>query len=104
VIFGVTHPAHYRVMFGGHVIRASRDTELDAAGTAAFMALLDALIELQGQKRIRIDDPMMQARYIWGAVHGIVMLTIAGKMGPNPPDAEDLARFGVDRMTAGLAV
>jgi AcrR family transcriptional regulator len=102
VTFGTTHPSHYRVMFGGYVAGAGKGSDLEEAGQAAFMALLDALVELQQQGLCRRDDPLMQARYVWGTVHGITMLLMAGRMGPQPPKADALATYTVDRLIAGL--
>jgi AcrR family transcriptional regulator len=102
VTFGTTHPSHYRVMFGGYVTRAEKGSDLDVAGQAAFMALLDALVDLQQHGLFRRDDPMMQARYVWGTVHGITMLLMAGKMGPEPPSADALAEYTVDRLIGAL--
>lgn len=102
VVFGTTHPAHYRVMFGGYVAGATRGSELEDAGQAAFRALLDALVELQQQGLCRRDDPLMQARYVWGTVHGITMLLMAGRMGPQPSQADALAAYTIDRLIAGL--
>src|SRR5919112_6552297 len=44
VRFAVVHPAHYRVMFGGHVRNAAPDSDLSAEGAGAFQVLVDALI------------------------------------------------------------
>ena len=102
VTFGVTHPAHYRVMFGGYLTGAAKGSDVSEAGAAAFMALQDALVELQGQGLIRRDAPMLQARYVWGTVHGVAMLLIAGKLGPPPADSDRLRAYTVDRLIAGL--
>jgi AcrR family transcriptional regulator len=102
VTFGTTHPAHYRVMFGGYITRAAKGSDLDVAGEAAFRALLDALVDLQEKGVFRRDDPMMQARYVWGTVHGITLLLMVGKMGPDPPSVETLAAYTIDRLIAAL--
>ena len=102
ITFGTTHPSHYRVMFGGHHSGAAKDADLELAGAAAFMALVDALVELQGQSLVHRDDPLMQARYVWATVHGVAMLMITGRMGAQPPVGDSLARYAVARLTAGL--
>jgi AcrR family transcriptional regulator len=102
IAFGTTHPSHYRVMFGGYVTGVAKGSDLDVAGQAAFMALVDALVDLQQQGIFRRDDPVMQARYVWGTVHGVTMLLMAGKMGPQPPAGETLAAYTIDRLIAAL--
>jgi AcrR family transcriptional regulator len=100
--FGTTHPSHYRVMFGGHHATAAKDADLELAGAAAFMALVDALVELQGLGLVQRDDPLMQARYVWATVHGVTMLLITERMGAQPTAGDTLARYSVARITAGL--
>ena len=46
VHFAVTHPSHYRVMFGGAVGAGDERSHGDA-GTDAFRVLLDAIVEQQ---------------------------------------------------------
>lgn len=101
VEFGTTHPAHYRVMFGGYVTHAARGSDLDEAGTAAFSALVDALVDLQQRGDFRRDDPGLQARYVWGTVHGITMLLLARRVGDGPA-VDTLTRYTLERLVAGL--
>jgi AcrR family transcriptional regulator len=102
VSFGTTHPSHYRVMFGGYITRAEKGSDVEVAGAAAFMALVEALLDLQRRGAIRSDEPLMQARYVWGTVHGITMLLMTGKIGPNPPSADEFAAYTIDRLIDGL--
>lgn len=104
VEFGTTHPAHYRVMFGGHVTRAPRGSELEQAGTAAFVALVDALVDLQQRAAFRSDDPALQARYVWGTVHGVTMLLMADKIRLDAPSFAPFVDYTLDRIVAGLRV
>ena len=66
--FAMANPSHYRVMFGGFVEGAPRDAELTREATAAFQALVDALVALQKDGSVRKDDPLQLARFIWSAV------------------------------------
>lgn len=104
VEFGTTHPAHYRVMFGGYVTRAARGSDLEEAGAAAFTALVDALVDLQQRGIVRPDDPVLQARYVWGTVHGIAMLLMADKMRSDAPPRATFVDYTLDRIVAGLRV
>jgi AcrR family transcriptional regulator len=89
--FAVTHPAHYRVMFGRFVESCVRDPELVQEAEAAFQALVDALVAQQREGLVRRDDPVTLARFVWSVVHGVAMLTIDGQL-PNGGDSECLAR------------
>ena len=81
VQFAVAHPSHYRVMFGGFIESCARDAEFVQEAQAAFQVLVDSLVEQQGARLVRRDDPLPLARFIWSVVHGIPMLVIAGQLG-----------------------
>ena len=97
VRFALTHPSHYRVMFGATFDHQS-SAELGTAGAAAFQVLVDAIIALQEAGLMRTDDPSLLARYIWATVHGVAMLSIDGRV-----DAETLTSFVNERILAGTA-
>src|SRR4029453_2381404 len=80
VDFAVDNPSHYRVMFGGFVRGECRDPELLAEATGAFQCLVDALISLQQQHRVRADGPLQLAQFVWATVHGVAMLAIDGQL------------------------
>jgi AcrR family transcriptional regulator len=100
VRFAVTHPSHYRVMFGGRVRHADRSVLRDA-DTDAFRVLLDAIVELQGQGLVRGDDPGHLALYIWAVVHGVSMLALDGMLPAGVP-ATDLMTLANERLSTGL--
>jgi AcrR family transcriptional regulator len=102
VRFALTHPSHYRVMFGGFF--DSEDPSLEREGGAAFQTLVDALVELQGSGMVRGDDPLQLARFIWAMVHGIAMLAIDGRLPPAHDEVEALTRFATERVRTGIAV
>jgi len=107
VHFAVTHPAHYRVMFGGYRQLCGRDPELQADAAAAFSVLVDALVALQRAGVVRRDDPRHLAEFIWAIVHGIAMLAIDGQLGADAevsraPDT--LVRLALRRMHTGIEV
>jgi AcrR family transcriptional regulator len=108
VRFAITHPSHYRVMFGSFRpdMRADEPCEADLndAGLNAFQVLVDALDEQQRAGLIRRDDLRTQAAFIWASVHGIAMLAIDRQLGPDPEVGEALARYAVDVLSSGIAV
>jgi len=102
VRFAMANPPHYRVMFGGFVDNAPRDEELTREATAAFQALVNALVALQKEGAVRKDDPLQLARFIWAAVHGISMLIIDGQLRHQQAHVDDLIQFAVERLHTGI--
>jgi AcrR family transcriptional regulator len=101
--FAVTHPSHYRVMFGRFVESSARDPELVEEAQGAFQALVDALVELQREGSVRRDDPVMLARLIWSVMHGIAMLVIDGQLRDGDESGAALRRYASERIQAAMA-
>jgi AcrR family transcriptional regulator len=99
VRFAVAHPAHYRVMFGGYVRDAGPDSDLAREGAGAFQVLVDAILAQQKDGRVRRDNPLALAQYIWATVHGIAMLAIDGQL---KQPIEDVIRFANERLRTGI--
>jgi AcrR family transcriptional regulator len=103
VRFAVENPAHYRVMFGGFVRGGTSDKELSAEASAAFQALVDALVALQNEGLVRRDEPVQLARFIWANVHGVAMLAIDGHLRGKHGDPDELMRYANERLRTGIA-
>jgi AcrR family transcriptional regulator len=100
VHFAVTHPSHYRVMFGGGAEK--REPRPDSGdSTDAFQVLVDAIVSEQRAQRVRRDDPQALALYIWAMVHGVAMLTLDGLL-PPPTTAGALATLAIARLHDGI--
>ena len=103
VHFALTHPSHYRVMFGGVAAKHEARPDPDGAdeSTDAFQVLVDAIVAEQAAGRVRREDPQTLALYIWAMVHGVAMLALDGLLlPPTTPDA--LARLAIARMHGGI--
>lgn len=100
VRFAIENPSHYRVMFGS--FGNLEDAALATEGAGAFQALVDALISLQGTGAARADDPVTQAHFIWAAVHGVSMLIIDGRFGPDQDRTAAIMRFTIERLMTGI--
>lgn len=100
--FAVANPSHYRVMFGGFVT-GHTDPEFEAEATGAFQALVAAIVALQQSGRIRADDPLRMANFIWALVHGIAMLAIDRQIEHQGLAVEEVARFALARVRTGIA-
>ena len=103
VQFGVTHPSHYRVMFGRFIESCSKDAEFIQEATAAFQVLVDSLVEQQQAGLVRRDDPIILARFIWSIVHGIAMLVIDGQLRGVDERGEALNQYAIGRIRDAIA-
>jgi AcrR family transcriptional regulator len=103
VRFAVTHPSHYRVMFGRFLESCGKDADFIAAATAAFEVLVDAIVEQQQAGLVRRDDPRLLARFIWSVVHGTAMLAIDGQLRGVDEQGEALNRYATARLRAAIA-
>ncbi len=101
VQFGVAHPSHYRVMFGGFIESAAKDDHFASEAKSAFQVLVDALVEQQNAGDIRRDDPVLMARFVWAAVHGTAMLFINGQL-PESAQREALEPYVAERIYAAI--
>jgi AcrR family transcriptional regulator len=102
VRFAVSHPSHYRVMFGGFVDARAADPDLEKEAAAAFRVLVDALVAQQSGGLVREEDPSQLARFIWAIVHGVAMLAIDGQL--HDQNAEELMRYAADRIRNGIGI
>lgn len=101
VQFAVAHASHYRVMFSGFVESSAKDAEFIAEARAAFQVLVDALVEQQNAGDIRLDDPVLMARFVWALVHGTATLVIDGQL-PETAQREALEQYSAERIYASL--
>ena len=101
--FAMGNPSHYRVMFGGFVDDGPRDDDLMRESTAAFQALVDAIVALQQEGAVRTDDALQLAQFIWAVVHGVSMLIIDGQLAHQRASIDDLIQFAVERINTGVA-
>jgi AcrR family transcriptional regulator len=100
--FAVTHPAHYRVMFGRFVESCAKDPEFVAEAAAAFQVLVDSILEQQEAGLIRQDDPVLLARFVWSLVHVFAMLAIDGQFPAGDAYGEALSRYTTERLLAAI--
>src|SRR6478735_4802089 len=73
-------------------------------GRYTFVVLADAVERAMDAGRLRRDDPGVVAEQLWSAMHGFVMLELAGlhPISKNPP--EDVLRPMMNALIAGLSV
>lgn len=102
VRFAVENPSHYRVMFGAAIFGGAEDPELEREGSAAFQALVDALVDQQREGLIVADPAPQLALYIWSLVHGVAMLAIDGRFSHTDVDISVLTRYILERSRSGI--
>ena len=79
VRWAVTHPDHYRVMFGAEIDKADHPA-LAVAAERAFNELLDAIARCQDAGIVNGQDPREVAGPLWSLVHGLATLAIGGEL------------------------
>jgi AcrR family transcriptional regulator len=101
VDWGLDHPAHYQVMFGGTQGNPATYPTLYETAGQAFQVLVDAIVRSQLAGKIQPGDPKQMANVAWAMVHGVVMLILAGQLSPRR--AAELSEFGRRSLLYGLA-
>ncbi len=99
------NPHLYSVMFGATSLGGYRlAPEEREVGRYTFVVLADAVERAMDAGRLRRDDPGVVAEQLWSAMHGFVMLELAGlhPISKNPP--EDVLRPMMNALIAGLSV
>jgi AcrR family transcriptional regulator len=87
VQFGLTHPGHLRVMFGGQISTPTAHQALRTAGATAFNRLVD-IVRAGQQAGVIIDGtPEQLALTAWALVHGLAVLSIERQI----PESSDRA-------------
>lgn len=92
VQFGASNPNLYRLMFSAEA-RQSVNARLLERAAAALDVLTDLIVRGQREGWLRDREVRKQAAAGWSQLHGLVLLTIDGMLGPDTvgPDASDAA-------------
>jgi AcrR family transcriptional regulator len=80
VAFGVSHLAHYRVMFGDELREAQDAAAYEAVARAGFEGLVDAVSAVR--PRLRRVRARTLALAVWSAAHGAILLHGARMVAP----------------------
>jgi AcrR family transcriptional regulator len=94
VVFAVRNPNLFRVMFGPERAKAAAHAKLDEAAKAAFAVVLGLVEQSQQAKTIPAGNAQHIGLHAWALVHGLAMLCIDGRLGPEasePAHAEGIA-------------
>ena len=80
VDFAMTHPAHFRVMFGRAAANRSAYPSLQEAAGETFDLLVTAIADCQRAGLVRPGDPVELALAAWSATHGLASLWVDGQL------------------------
>jgi len=86
VMFAVSHPIHFRVMFRAVQASGASFPSLAEAGAAAFSQLLESVVECQQAGVVVRGEPRELAISAWAIVHGLASLLMDNCLGPTPPN------------------
>jgi AcrR family transcriptional regulator len=75
--WALSHPTQFQVMFGRAVPEYEPTARNREAGIQAFEVLVSATAAASSAGDIETPDPYRAAMWIWGAIHGQVMLELA---------------------------
>jgi AcrR family transcriptional regulator len=104
VKFALTHPSHYRVMFGRYRGEELPHPERAMLGGQAFQVLLDRIKVGQASGTVRSGEPSQLAWVAWSMVHGLAMLLIDRRLPVSQTEEiEALVRFATHSLSHGLA-
>jgi AcrR family transcriptional regulator len=79
VAFAFEHPHHYEIMFGATIQNGAQYPEFQNSGAEAFERLLYCVKYGQERGVFKRRNPLLLAFSAWSALHGFVMLQLAGR-------------------------
>ncbi len=98
------NPHLYAVMFGATSLKGFQLTDADMAiGLSAFATLTEFVSCAMESGPLRKDDPARVAAQVWTAMHGYVMLELAGLHLPGDDPVEDVMRPLLATLLTGLS-
>lgn len=101
VAWGLEHPAHYQVMFGGSQGHPTVYPMLYESAGCAFQVLVGTIARSQTRGKMQPGDPVQMAHIAWAMVHGLVMLMLAGQL--SPQHSAELVELGGRSLLYGFA-
>jgi AcrR family transcriptional regulator len=100
----VQNPHLYAVMFGATSLKGFTLTEEDMEiGLNSFATLTDYVARAMESGQLRRDEPARVAAQMWTAMHGYVMLELAGLHLPPDNPVEDVMMPLLTTLVAGLS-
>ena len=104
VRFAVTHPAHYRLMFGAVGANKAPYPSLQQASEEVFGLLRSGIEQLQRAGIVKPGDTRVITFAAWSLVHGYALLLLDGQVVASEPEAEALAGAITELLMFGMAM
>jgi AcrR family transcriptional regulator len=105
VEFGVRHPEHLQIMFGGSIACPQDYPSLLAVSKEAYQVLAATVGEGLRKRRLRGSDERMVALTSWALVHGLSQLIAGGQLRTDTgrdPSPRDLALAAAALLHQGI--
>jgi AcrR family transcriptional regulator len=83
VAFAFANPQLYRLMFNTAPEEKGRYPELDAVGARARDTMTNHVRAVL-QQGLLVGDPVVIGHLFWASLHGLIVLQLAGQLGPEP--------------------
>lgn len=99
--FALENPAAYKLMFDINQPTRESYPDLVAAMSRAKATMGPGVLAISGAKRFR-GDPELGATMLWSAMHGAVMLELAGLLGSH--NAQEVAGPTLEALAAKLGM
>jgi AcrR family transcriptional regulator len=107
VEFGVSHPHHLQVMFGGFIVSDEAYPGLAEASKEAYELLTSTVRAGQKAGQIQSKDPQLIALAAWSQVHGLALLIASGQIraeGTGPLKHGEIADGVLTLLQEGLSL
>lgn len=102
VQFAVSHPSHYRVMFGAFRFDALNFPSLQMAGEGSFTVLVKVIKGGQAAGMMRTGHSRQLAQVAWSLVHGLAMLIIDRQLPIEDQEIRSMATLATHSLIEGL--
>ena len=102
VAFAHAHPAEYRVMFGPEVSTSGERAADAPAGLQVFGILREGIAALQERRLVGPGHPTLMATTAWATLHGLVMLSLDGRIAATGSSIDTLVAAASDILLSGM--
>ena len=100
--FAERSPDMYQVMFEVAGVRGATSDDKSAAMHAGFALLKDGVESAAAAAGVQLTDLSDEAASMWASWHGVVALTMSGRMVGGKRRAEALVESTTERLLAGM--
>lgn len=99
--FSSEYPEYYSLMFGNHSLLKHSNSQLKEEADSTFNALKEMLSYCQDEGVFEVEDKVLQARFVWCALHGYCSI-ITTNTNEIAASMLDDSRLFLDKIICGL--